>query len=61
METRLYRIKVFKEKTPYFWVAYDEYDLNVKRKLTSCPQNLIPNLKQVMCQQVQLQSEIQTR
>ena len=23
METRLYRIKVFKEKTPYFWVAYD--------------------------------------
>ena len=22
METRLYRIKVFKEKTPYFWVAY---------------------------------------
>ena len=22
MEARLYRIKVFKEKTPYFWVAY---------------------------------------
>ena len=22
MEARLYRIKVFKEKNPYFWVAY---------------------------------------